>query len=423
MEANQRLLALLLLGGLLALAGCSKEAEVQPVVTVQAATVERAPIQQVISAEAVLFPLEQAAITPKVTSPVRRFYVNRGSRVHRGQLLAVLENRDLSAAEVENKGAFEQAQATYANVTAAELPEAIQKATLDEQAAKQALDAQEKLYQSRENLYKQGALPRKDLDQAGVELTQARNQYELAQRHLAALRAGGEKNQLKAAQGQLTSAEGKYLGSKAELAYSEIRSPINGVVTDRPVYPGETPPAGTPLLTIMNTSRVIARAHIPQQEAALLKAGDKAAIIAPEVGEVPAKVTLVSPALDANSTTVEIWVEAANPDGRLRPGTTVRVSMVAKTMPDAVVVPAAALLTSTAGATSVMVIGADSRAHQQEVETGVRQDDRVQITKGLNPGERVVTTGAYGLPDNTKVEVAAAPKSGEAKTADDKEKP
>ncbi len=423
MEANQRLLALLLLGGLVALAGCSKEAEVQPIVTVQAATVERAPIQQVVSAEAVLFPLEQAAITPKVTAPVRRFYVNRGSRVRRGQLLAVLENRDLSAAEVENKGAFEQAQATYANVTAAELPEAIQKATLDEQAAKQALDAQEKLYQSRENLYKQGALPRKDLDQAGVELTQARNQYELVQRHLAALKAGGEKNQLKAAQGQLTSAEGKYLGSQAELAYSEIRSPIDGVVTDRPVYPGETPPSGTPLLTIMNTSRVIARAHIPQQEAALLKPGDKAAIVAPEVGEVPAKVTLVSPALDPNSTTVEIWVEAANPDGRLRPGTTVRVSMVAKTMPDAVVVPAAALLTSTAGATSVMVIGADGRAHQQEVETGIRQDDRVQITKGLNPGERVVTTGAYGLPDNTKVEVAVAPKSGEAKTADDKEKP
>ena len=55
---------------------------------------------------------------------------------------------------------------------------------------------------------------------------------------------------------------------------------------------------------------------------------------------VQGKVTLVSPALDPNSTTVEVWIEAANPDGRLRPGTTVNVQMVAQTLNNAVVVPA-----------------------------------------------------------------------------------
>lgn len=63
-------------------------------------------------------------------------------------------------------------------------------------------------------------------------------QYEIAQRHLTALEAAGKKDQLKSAKGQLTSAEGKYAGATAQLAYSEIRSPIDGVVTDRPVYPG-----------------------------------------------------------------------------------------------------------------------------------------------------------------------------------------
>ena len=67
---------------------------------------QRGTIQQIISAEAVLFPRDQAAITPKVVAPVKTFYVNRGSRVHRGQVLAVLENRDLAAAEVENKGSL-----------------------------------------------------------------------------------------------------------------------------------------------------------------------------------------------------------------------------------------------------------------------------------------------------------------------------
>jgi HlyD family secretion protein len=410
---------------IIALTACSKkDTETQPVVSVQAVKAERKSIEHVIHAEAVLYPLEQASITPKVAAPVAKFYVNRGSRVHKGQLLAVLENGDLAAAEVESKGAYEQAQAEYANTTSASLPQEWQKAQLELQAAKESLDAEQKLYESRQHLYKQGALARKELDQAAVSYIQAKNQYELAQQHLTALEKGGKEQQLKAAKGQLASAEGKYLGAAAQLGYTEIHSPINGVVTDRPVYPGETPPAGTPLLTIMNTSKVVARAHIPQQEAALLNAGDPATMNVPSLGEVPAKVTLVSPAVDPNSTTIEIWAEAANPNGNLHPGMTVQLSMVAKKVPDALVVPASALLTSE-GKSSVMVIGHDGRAHQHEVEVGIRQDGEVQITNGLKAGEQVITSGAYGLPDNTKVQVAATePPANAAEAATgDKEKP
>ncbi len=114
---------------------------------------------------------------------------------------------------------------------------------------------------------------------------------------------------------------------------------------------------------------------------------------------------MVSPALDPNSTTVEVWVEAANPDGRLRPGTTVNVQMVAQTLNDAIVVPASALLRTPKGQTTVMIVRND-RAHQVPVETGIRQGDRVQITRGLSSGDTVIASGAYGLPDNTKVKLA-----------------
>ena len=73
--------------------GCSKnEGAPQPVVDVQVAKAERGEIQQIIQAEAILFPRDQSAITPKVSAPVKEFYVNRGSQVHKGELLAVLEN-------------------------------------------------------------------------------------------------------------------------------------------------------------------------------------------------------------------------------------------------------------------------------------------------------------------------------------------
>ena len=409
----------IIIAAVVLLSSCSKqEPTEEPVVTVQVAAARRTTIERKVQAEGVLYAIAEAAVTPKISAPVSRFLVQRGAKVHRGQLLAVLENKDLAAAEVENKGAYEQAQATYTTALKSGLPEEWQKAELDAKAAKESLEATQKMYESRQNLYQQGALPRKDLDQAEVAYVQARNQYEIAQKHLQALQTGGKQQELKAAQGQLQSAKGKYQGSEAQLNYTEILSPIDGVVTDRPLLVGEMAAAGTPVITIMDVSQVVARAHIPQDQAALLKVDDPATIVAPgSTQELVAKVTVISPALDPNSTTVEVWVQAPNPGQRLRPGSNVQVEMVSVKVPDAIVVPASALLKNPQGETSVMVVGADGRAHQRAVKVGVQQGNYIQIAGGLNPGATVITQGAYGLPDNTRVQVEAEPAKASSDTA------
>ena len=90
------------------------------------------------------------------------------------------------------------------------------------------------------------------------------------------------------------------------------------------------------------------------------------------------------------------------------------LSMLAKTIKDALVVPAASLLTAEDGTTSVMLAGADGRAHQKAVKVGVRQGDDVQILEGLQAGDRVVAAGTYGLPDNTKITVEQAAEKSQA---------
>ncbi len=405
---------------------CSKEKPEEILVTVTAAKVKTADMEKVVEADAVLYPLQQAAIVPKITAPVKQFYVKRGAKVRKGQLLATLENKDLAAAKEDSKGVFQQAEAQYVTSTSAGLPEEIQKATADEQNSREQYEAQKKLYESRQELFKQGALPRKDLDQAAVALTQARTQDEIAKRHLQSLNSIVKQQTLKGYEGQLSSAKGKYMGAEAQYSYSEIRSPIDGVVTDRPLYPGEMPAAGTPLITVMDVSSVTARAHIPQKEAALLKVGDAASIEVPGL-EKPAegKVTLVSPALDPNSTTVEVWVQAKNAKLQLKPGSSVRISAVSETVKDALQLPAAAVLTAADGATTVMVIGPDQKAHQTAVKTGIKQEDNIQIVEGLKQGQSVVLRGAYGLPDNTRVALEEEKKEGdkEGDKADDKAKP
>jgi RND family efflux transporter MFP subunit len=171
----------------------------------------------------------------------------------------------------------------------------------------------------------------------------------------------------------------------------------------------------------MDTSQLIARAHIPQAQAALLRIGDKAEVTVPGIETVfPAKVSVVSPALDPSSTTVEIWVQLKNPKEQLKPGTSVQVSMIARSLPDALAIPSEALLTAADGTTSVMLAGSDGRAHQKIVKPGIRDGDRVQIVDGLQPGDRIVASGAYGLPDNSKItESTPADNKSEAKDSKD----
>src|SRR5579872_1736434 len=131
------------------LAACSdKTKDTEPAVPVQIVQVEKTTLQQKVSAEAVLFPIAQSAIVPKISAPVEKFLVNKGSHVHKGQLLAILENRDLAAAAQESEGAYDQAQATYEITTNADLPQEMQKAELDLQAAQQTLDTEQKIFDS-----------------------------------------------------------------------------------------------------------------------------------------------------------------------------------------------------------------------------------------------------------------------------------
>jgi HlyD family secretion protein len=396
------------LAGLLCLCGgCGeKEKEKEPIVSVQTTPAQRAPIAQIVSVDAVVFPLEQATVAPKITSTVKKFYVQRGTKVKKGQLVAELENADLSASAESSKGDYEQAEANYVMTVGAGLPQQIQKAELDAAAAKSAFDAQQKIYESRKELLQQGAIPRRDLDAAEVALAQARSQNEQAQKQLADLQRLGKEQLLKSAQGTKESFEGKYRGAAAQLSYSLIKSPIDGVITDRPLYEGDLATANQPLLTVMNLSRLIAKAHIPQVEAAQLKVGNAAEIKVAGLDEpMKARVTLVSPALDPGSTTIEVWVEARKPDPALRPGMTVPVSMTAKTAKEAIVVPAGAVFRSEEAGDYVLVAGSDEKAHQKKVQIGIRNGDSAQVVSGINEGDPVITSGGYAVPDGTKIKI------------------
>jgi HlyD family secretion protein len=396
----------------LLITACGKPEQTAPTeVYVQAAHPERGEIAEQITIDATLAPLAQAAISPKVTAPVKKFYVQRGSHVRAGQLLASLENRDLEAAALDNKGTYTAAQGTYDIATGATVPEDTVKAQTDLTQATANLNLAQSIVDGRARLFAQGAIPGRDLDTAQASLVQAKATYEIAKQHFEAVQKISRKASLESAQGQLTSAKGKYLGAQAQLSYTEIRSPISGVVTDRPLFAGETASAGNPVITVMETSALLAKLHLSQIQSQQLSLGAPASIaVAGLTDPVPAKVSLISPALDPGSTTVEVWLRVQNPKGALKAGTPVHTTITGRTASNALLIPSEAVQTDADGVSKfVLIIKPDGTAAKHPVTLGIRTTESAQVLSGLTPADTVITTGAYGLDEGTKVKVGTAP--------------
>ena len=395
----------------LALIGCSKgagksdAADEAPAAPVQVEVAKREPIHQLVQAQAVLYPVKQANVMPKVSAPVQRFFVQRGDHVREGQLLAALEDRDLVAAAQESKQLYLQAQATYETTKAATMPDDLTKARTDAESAREALDAARRVYDNRVTLLHEGAIAQKLVDDAKVALVQAQSTNATSAEHLKTLESVGRTAQLKGAEAQMEAAKAHYESAAAQVSYAEVRSPIAGVIADRPVNIGEMASSGSALFSIVDVSRVIARLNISIREAADIRVG-RPATISTAAGDLPGKVTVVSPAVDPNSTTVQIWVEAVNKRERAKPGVTAQITMDIGEIPDAIVVPATALLASDEGGEKVMIAGSDGLAHENKVKVGVRSGDDVQILSGVKPGDQVITEGGLGLDDKAKIQIA-----------------
>ena len=403
--------------------GCKKaKPEPPPVAPVRVAPAIKGSIRHIVNADAVLYPRDQANIIPKVSAPVKRFLVNRGDHVKQGQLLAELENRDLVASAQESRGQYDQATSNYRSTAGSVVPEQLTKAQTDVAAAREAQDAAKKLLDNREQLFKEGALARKLVDEAQVASAQARANFETAQQHLRSLQSVGQAEQIKTAAAQVEAAKGRFDATQAQVSYSEIRSPFAGVVTDRPLYPGELATTGAPLLTVMDMSKIVARINMAQDQARDVKVGN-AATLTVEGGEpVAGKVTVVSPAADANSTTVQVWVQADNPGEQLRAGQAVHVAIVAMVIDGATLIPAPAVMSNAEGESIVLVVDEQNIAHEKVVAIGAREPEMVQVLSGVEPGERVITVGGVGLEDKARVRVMKPGEkaAGEADEKDEK---
>ncbi len=395
---------------LLALAGCSQheEAPPKPVVAVKVAPAEVADVKITVSGPAFLFGREQANLSARVTAPIKRLLVRKGDRVSAGQVLAELDNRDLLAQRDEAAAAVTDAEANLQRVAAGTLPADIERARGQLAAAEAALRQAEKFYERRRQLYQQGAIPQRDLVLTETELAQAKANHQVAQKSLDLLLNQSRDREILMAKSKVEQARARLALVKAQLEFTEVRSPTAGSVTEQFIFPGDMAKPDSPIFTVVDLSVAVARAQIPETEAGAVRSG-AACVFSPADNPGRAfhgRVTVVNHAVDPAKRTVESWCEIPNGNHALRAGAFGQVQIVTGTAPKSVVVPLPAVqFVEGTNKGVVMVAGDKDMAVKKEVETGAVFEGKVQIKSGVSAGERVVVQGGYGLPEGTQLKI------------------
>jgi len=328
--------------------GDEAESEATPVVAVRTAVVSEQPFTETVGAIGTVTgrPGHVASLGAPTATRVSRVYVSEGTRVSRGQPLVALDRSAIDAAA---------------------------------DAAESGLKAAQQAYERAERLNREGVSPRKDVEQAAADLSKARSEAVTARR-------------------------------AAEL--SVLRSPIAGVVTRLAAVLGASVDVNQPLVEVVDPSALdivltvtpTEAGRVRQNTSVSLTAGQKAGGEALGSGTV----SFIGASIDSVTRGVPVRVRAPSATRPLRIGETVFAQIVVGTHPKALAIPLEALVPDGEGF-KVFVVDSADVAHARAVSVGARSDSTAEILKGLAPGQRVVTYGAYGVDDSVKVTTSAAP--------------
>jgi multidrug efflux pump subunit AcrA (membrane-fusion protein) len=402
------------------------EQEVTPVVSVKVIKAEKASIAAEVTAVGTIWPREKADVGAKVSAQIRSMALLKNKLVHAGEVIAVLESRDLRAQRAEAVAALHEARAEERSTVTGAIPKtnAEDQRALNDARAK--VSNARALYQRRLALYEKGGISKKDLDQTQLDLTTAEDELRLQEQTVTLRTRSLNPNDRALAAAKTAQAQQHLATLDADLSYATIRSPITGIVTDQYQYQGEFASAGGKLVTIADVSTVIVKAPFSDTVANQLKVGDAVSVIPTDTSaeEMKGQVTLLSRSSDPTNRTVEVWVTLGNSAGLLRANGAAQVKIFANSKADAIVVPAAAvtLEASDANEGTVMVVDAQNVARERKVTVGIRAADKMEIVEGLQAGETVVVEGNYALADGTKVEIATAEKDADEKGKEKEEK-
>jgi RND family efflux transporter MFP subunit len=370
-------------------AGRDRAAETREVQVVPA-TEER--LERAITVTGTLAAEEQVTLSMKVTGRLEELYVDLGSRVTKGQVLARLVPTDFNLRVNQSEAALQQARARLG------LPAQGTDDRIDPEQTSLARSARAMLEEARLNrervktFYDRGISSKAALDSADASLAVADSRYQDALEEVRNRQAVLEQRR-----------------TELELARQAVRdssltSTLDGTVRERHVTVGQYLAVGTPAVTIVRMHPLRLRVAVPEREAHTIRANQEVQVtVEGDKTVYPGRVARISPAIDEASRTLMVEAEVPNRDGLLRPGSFANASIVSADTDRAVIVPTTSLVTF-AGVEKVLSVK-DGKVAEKRVTIGRRDAQRLEIVSGVSAGDLVIVTPG-NLVEGTPVKVA-----------------
>jgi multidrug efflux pump subunit AcrA (membrane-fusion protein) len=347
-----------------------------------------------------------ANIASPVAGVVAAVQCRMGQRVHAGDVLIRLDDRVARAAEAQAQAVLAQAQASLAALKATPRPGQLQIAQLTVDKARAALEFAQKNSARVNQLATDQGVSGKSVEQAANDLATAKADLALAEKQLDLLKHSPTPEELRQEEAKVAQANAALAAARVQREMLSITSPIDATVVLLSVNPGESVDTTRTLVQLVATDRLMVDVDVPAEQLPEKAEGLAAQVfVGPQAREpVTGKVSFVSPQVDPKTGAVMVVV-ALPGDVGLRPGRAVRVRIVAEEHKDVLAVPREAVVTDENGDSVIALVEGD-QATRKTVAAGFEENGRIEIAAdGLKEGDVVVTAGAFGLPQATKVKV------------------
>jgi RND family efflux transporter MFP subunit len=385
---------------------------------VEAAPATFGSIEQTLDLTGTIVAARRVELTPKIPGKIAAIYVQEGARVSAGQAIAALDASDQAAQVTQAEQGVRQAAAARevaeARLAALQSGARSQERALAETAVAQAeanLRSAERNVARMQQLFESGAVSRQQLDDAILQRDVMKSGLDSARQQLSLVQVGAREEDLRMARAQVEQADAAYGGALAslqlarvQLANATIRAPFPGRIAELPVTLGEFVAPGSKVAVLYDDRNLEVEVTVGERDLRLVRAG-QAVTVRPEVAtaiEVRGTVRLVQPAADPLTRAAKARIRLADPPGTLSPGTSVRAEILVERRENVLIVPSSALRQN--GQAEVVVVK-DGKAQVRRVLVGLRHQQTVQITYGVQAGELVVTLGPEDLSDGQAVKV------------------
>jgi multidrug efflux pump subunit AcrA (membrane-fusion protein) len=375
-----------------------------------AAPVERAPVSGAVTYTGTVAPFNEEDIFPRVTGRIVEIPVYPGDTVQAGQVVARLDDVELTSRVREAEAMAATARANRAQMEADVLAARHGVVQMERELA---MVEAELTYASgvrgrSERLVTSGAISRQEYenDRSMAQALEAKREAAQAKLEQARAMEASARRKLDAAEAMVAQGQASQRTAQIVRDYVSIVAPSGGAVVKRLVAPGVLVQPGMAILKIAQIDRVRLQANVGEKDVALIWVGAPVTITTTAGQRFDARVTAVFPFVDQGPRTAVVEAIVDNRDRRLLPGQYVTMTLVTGQRANALTVPRGAVA-RLGGAAKVWVVS-DGRAEPREVTTGLEGGERVEIVRGLAGGERVVTRGHENLYAGARVREAAA---------------